>query len=167
MRICLYVPCGHLLRKGWSLGYRLWCLIVNLSLSHWYPGSGVVLDNIDSWSLHPYFLWCCTDNGAQWWRDFPRGQSYLLPSGSAHSEKWYTHIKTQACLFSTEVSCGKKPDRRLIHQPECSEVFCFKRPVVWILSIICSCLKMSYTSYHIWIDIFITAKMNRKNLYLL
>ena len=26
-----------------------------LSLSHWYPGSGVVLDCIDSWSLHPYF----------------------------------------------------------------------------------------------------------------
>ena len=27
---------------------------VSLSLSHWYPGSGVVLDWIDSWSLHPY-----------------------------------------------------------------------------------------------------------------
>ena len=26
--------------------------------SHWYPGSGVVLDFIDSWSLHPYLL--CT-----------------------------------------------------------------------------------------------------------
>ena len=30
---------------------------VSLSLSHWYPGSGVVLDCIDSWSLHPYLLW--------------------------------------------------------------------------------------------------------------
>ena len=29
-------------------GSRLWCLIVTLSLSHWYPGSGVVLDCIDS-----------------------------------------------------------------------------------------------------------------------
>ena len=29
---------------------------VSLSLSHWYPGSGVVLDCIDSWSLHPYLL---------------------------------------------------------------------------------------------------------------
>ena len=28
----------------------------SLSLSHWYPGSGVVLDCIDSWSLHPYLL---------------------------------------------------------------------------------------------------------------
>ena len=32
-----------------------------LSLSHWYPGSGVVLDCIDSWSLHPYLLFLeCT-----------------------------------------------------------------------------------------------------------
>ena len=28
----------------------------SLSLSHWYPGSGVVLDCIDSWSLHHYLL---------------------------------------------------------------------------------------------------------------
>ena len=25
MRVCLYVPCGHLLGKGWPLGSRLWC----------------------------------------------------------------------------------------------------------------------------------------------
>ena len=31
-----------------SLGSRLLCLTVSLSLSHWYPGSGVVLDCIDS-----------------------------------------------------------------------------------------------------------------------
>ena len=43
-----YVLCGHLLGKGWPLGSRLWCLTVSLSLSHWYPGSGVVLDCIDS-----------------------------------------------------------------------------------------------------------------------
>ena len=40
---------------------RAWLSIVvstvSLSLSHWYPGSGVVLDCIDSWSLHPYLLW--------------------------------------------------------------------------------------------------------------
>ena len=29
---------------------------VSLSLSHWYPGSGVVLDCIDSLSLQPYLL---------------------------------------------------------------------------------------------------------------
>ena len=29
-------------------GCRVWCLTVSLLLSHWYPGSGVVLDCIDS-----------------------------------------------------------------------------------------------------------------------
>ena len=54
--VSLWVLCDHLLGKGWPLGSRLWCLTVSLSLSHWYPGSGVVLDCIDSWSLHPYLL---------------------------------------------------------------------------------------------------------------
>ena len=54
--MCLYVPCGHLLENGWPLGSCLWCLTSSLSFSHWYPGSGVVLDYIDSWSLHPYLL---------------------------------------------------------------------------------------------------------------
>ena len=59
VRVCLYVPCGHLLGKSWPLGSHLWCLTVNWSLSHWYPGSVVVLDCIDSRSLHPYLfgLW--------------------------------------------------------------------------------------------------------------
>ena len=48
VRVCLYVLCGHLLGKGWPLGSQLWCLTVSLSLSHCYPGSGVVLDFIDS-----------------------------------------------------------------------------------------------------------------------
>ena len=41
----------HLLEKGWPLGSCLWCLIVKLSLTQSYPGSGVVLNCIDSWSL--------------------------------------------------------------------------------------------------------------------
>ena len=48
VHVCLFVPCGHLLGKGWPLGSSLWCLIVSLPLSNWYPGSGVVLDCIDS-----------------------------------------------------------------------------------------------------------------------
>ena len=48
VHICLLMPCGDLLGKGWPLGSRLLCLIVKLSLSHWYPRSGVVLDYIDS-----------------------------------------------------------------------------------------------------------------------
>ena len=35
---------------------------VSLSLSHWYPGSGVVLDCIDSWSLQPYYF----ESTAKW-----------------------------------------------------------------------------------------------------
>ena len=54
VRVCLHAPCGHLLGKGWPLGFRLWCLTVRLSLSHWHPGSGVLLDCIDSWYLHPF-----------------------------------------------------------------------------------------------------------------
>ena len=49
VRFCLLMPCCHLLRKGWHLGSRLRCICVSLLLSHWYPGSGVVLDLIDSW----------------------------------------------------------------------------------------------------------------------
>ena len=41
--------------KGLPLGSRLWCLIVKLSLSHWYPGSDVVLNFIDSSSLPSSF----------------------------------------------------------------------------------------------------------------
>ena len=48
VRVCLYVLCNHLLGKGWPLGSRLWCLAVSLSLSHWYPGPGVVFGCIDS-----------------------------------------------------------------------------------------------------------------------
>ena len=60
MRDCLYVPCGHLLRKGRPLGSRLWCLTVSLSLSHWYPGSGVVLDCNDSeLCILTYFVVTC------------------------------------------------------------------------------------------------------------
>ena len=40
----LWSPAG----KGLTFGSRLWCLSVSLSLSHWYPGSDVVLDCIDS-----------------------------------------------------------------------------------------------------------------------
>ena len=44
VRVCLFVPCGHLLGKG----SRLWCLTVSLLLSRLYSGSGVVLACIDS-----------------------------------------------------------------------------------------------------------------------
>ena len=52
--ICaLWSPAG----KGLTSWLSFVVSAVSLSLSHWYPGSGVVLDCIDSWSLHPYLLW--------------------------------------------------------------------------------------------------------------
>ena len=29
VHVCLFLPCGHLLGKGWPLGSSLWCLIVS------------------------------------------------------------------------------------------------------------------------------------------
>ena len=54
--VCLYVPFGHLLGKGWPLDSRLRCPTVSLPLSHWYPWSGVVLGRFDSSSLQRYLL---------------------------------------------------------------------------------------------------------------
>ena len=51
--ICaLWSPAG----KGLTSWLSFVVSSVSLSLSHWYPGSGVVLDGIDSWSLHHYLL---------------------------------------------------------------------------------------------------------------
>ena len=43
-KCALWSPAG----KGLTSGSHLWCLTVIVSLSHWCPGSGVVLDCIDS-----------------------------------------------------------------------------------------------------------------------
>ena len=48
VRICFYVLCGHLLEKGLTSWLSFVVSTVSLSLSHWYPGSGVVLNCIDS-----------------------------------------------------------------------------------------------------------------------
>ena len=52
--ICaLWSPAG----KGLTSWLSFVVSTVSLSLSHWYPGSGEVLDCIDSWSLHlAYFV---------------------------------------------------------------------------------------------------------------
>ena len=42
---CLVVTCWE---RTDLLALVLWCLTASLSLSIWYPGSGVVLDCIDS-----------------------------------------------------------------------------------------------------------------------
>ena len=51
--ICaLWSPAG----KGLTSWLSFVVSSVSLSLSHWYPGSGVVLDCIDSGSLQPYYF---------------------------------------------------------------------------------------------------------------
>ena len=51
--ICaLWSPAG----KGLTSWLSFVVSSVSLLLSHWYPGSGVVLDCIYSWSLHHYLL---------------------------------------------------------------------------------------------------------------
>ena len=51
--ICaLWSPAG----KGLTSWLSFVVSSVSLSISHWYPGSGVVLDCIDSRSLHHYLL---------------------------------------------------------------------------------------------------------------
>ena len=49
-RFCTTVPFFQMNRKDWFFcgSFMFSCLTVSLSLSHWYPGSGVVLDCIDS-----------------------------------------------------------------------------------------------------------------------
>ena len=49
--ICSLLPCGHLLGKGWPVGSCWWCLLYFCYFSMWYPGSGVVLGCIVSWSF--------------------------------------------------------------------------------------------------------------------
>ena len=52
----LWSPAG----KGLTSWLSFVVSSVSLSLSRWCPGSGVVLDCIDSWSLQPYYSsWRC------------------------------------------------------------------------------------------------------------
>ena len=101
--VCLYVPCGHLLGKGWPLGSRLWCLTVSLSLSHWYPGSGVVLDCIDSWTSQPYFVWCFTR--AIWVEQFKWYSARTFPGHIHDIYQPRTRILIFATLWVLDVAC--------------------------------------------------------------
>ena len=97
------MPYCHLLGKGWPLGSRLWCLIVTLSLSHLYPGSGVVLDCIDSWSL-PSFLLCCQLQAkvCAWSTSLPLSQAW--PGKSA--DRWSNCPEiTKAVDFKPKMNC--------------------------------------------------------------
>ena len=56
--VCSLQPCGHLLGKGWPRG-SLICDVL-LCFCHfpmWCPGSGVVLDCIDSWYVPLFYFY--------------------------------------------------------------------------------------------------------------
>ena len=105
VRVCLFVPCGHLLGKDWPLGSRVWCLIVRLSLSHWYLGSGVVLDCIDSWSLHPYLLSLETNlNKGVYWHgpivDYSLEQIFIYKTVLHVQVSFYSSVHIFVVVFS-------------------------------------------------------------------
>ena len=54
IKCALWSPAG----KGLTSWLSFVVSAVSLSLSQWYPGSGVAIDCIDSWSLHSYLLLC-------------------------------------------------------------------------------------------------------------
>ena len=116
VRVCLYmyVLCGHLLGKGWPLGSRLWCLTVSMSLSHWYPGSGVVLDCIDSWSLHPYLL---------------------LISSSIQVPKWVSHVKCVLEEFWKNNSQNSQSTQYLRYFKYLSPIKLITKYYIWVFCI--------------------------------
>ena len=65
------MPCGHLLGQGWPLGLCLWCLIVKLSLSHWYLGQvWCLIVSIPDLCPFSYFLYFRSeDNNPLWLSD--------------------------------------------------------------------------------------------------
>ena len=119
VRVCFYVLCGHLLGKGWPLDYRLWCHTVNLSLSHWYPGSGVVLDYIDSWSLHSYFLLFSEATSDS------RNSSYLSICVSKCSKTKMVFNYAPECkrVFSNSIYCRNYARRQYEQFPRCRASF--------------------------------------------
>ena len=61
MRVCLLMPCGPLLGKGWPLGSRLWCLLWRCHFPIGILGQ-VWAWLIDFWSL-PSVLLSCNSSG--------------------------------------------------------------------------------------------------------
>ena len=107
--LCLLCLCVRLFICAlWSLagkGLTSWLSFVmstvSLSLSHWYPGSGEVLDCIDSWSLHPYLL-RMTFCEIRWWNK--------NLSGIPGEIFWkFAHVQTSA-IFSMPLLL-RRPER--------------------------------------------------------
>ena len=101
------------------LSSRLWGLTVSLLLSHWYPGSGVVLDCIDSCSL-PSFLLCISQSpilfGSLRWRSGYFGEKKSWIAKIYHfQEMCFSKVSN---VRSTSASFGK-PHLSLILTNQC------------------------------------------------
>ena len=119
MHICLLMPCGHLLGKGWLLGSRFWCLIVRLSLSHWYPVSSLVPDCIDSWFLPSFLLWLRNKKLA------------MCPGHSdapAVAKVAYSHKQSQKwCILMNKGQLLLKPQDNYDHMGTWARQFCGRK----------------------------------------
>ena len=78
MSFFAYIFKGQPAGKGLTSWLSFVVSSVSLSLSHWYPGSGVVLDCIDSWSLQPYLLQVHVFAGLVIIVSYPAGQVQYL-----------------------------------------------------------------------------------------
>ena len=85
--LCLLCLCARLficaLGSPAGKGLTSWLSFVvstiSLWLSHWYPGSGVVLDCIDSWSLHPYLLLQSMKERQRWGIEYIWKKGLIFP----------------------------------------------------------------------------------------
>ena len=79
--VCSLQPCGQLLGKGWPLGSAVQdVLLCFCHLPIWCPGSGVVFDCLDSWSLHSSLLFEKHSYNKGLWKTYqirPRGYKTL------------------------------------------------------------------------------------------
>ena len=105
--VCSLLHCGHLKGKGWTLCSCLWCLLWFCYFLIWYPGTGVVLDFVDSWSLLSFSLF-----NLWFWQFLVTFTCYLniciedLPNRSKNVRFYlsYGNKITLKCLFWCEKS---------------------------------------------------------------
>ena len=112
--ICaLWSPAG----KGLTSWLSFVASSVSLSLSHWYPGSGVVLDCIDSWSMHHYLLfplvsWVRCGTWLYWFLIFVPLLSLLYHISIIKQSRPWSGSSYKSCLIWVYPVC-KSVKRRL------------------------------------------------------
>ena len=125
--VCSLQPCGHLLRKGSPLG-SLVCDVF-LRFCHfpmWCPGSGEVIDCIDSWSLPSYLHWI----NIMIAEIYPRSFLILKPNISCPRSGVVLHCNASWSLHSSLLWFLNKK-----HTGQCKRTgCCYNNPVVAFFS---------------------------------